>query len=127
MILYIYFQFERKRLYFSAFFFNIHIFAVYLNRNIYVHTFEKKHIIISFFLFFYCETPDVRLYLCKTFEVTPSLFFCFFWVKSLLGDLSFGRRKEGEINVNRYSTMHKAKISLSKAERPESNFFFPQF
>lgn len=74
-----------------------------------------------FFLFFYRETPDVRLYLCKTFEVTPSL--VFFGGGYLLGDLSFGRRKEGEINFNRYSTMHKAKISLSKAERSESNLF----
>lgn len=106
--------------YISLLFFNIHIFAIYLNRNIYVHTFENKHIIISFFSFFYCESPDVRLYLCKTFEVTLSLFFL---EKSLLGHLSFGRRNEGEINFNRYSTMHKAKISLSKAERLESNFF----
>lgn len=107
MIWYIYFQFKQKRLYFSAFFVNIHIFAIYLNRNIYVHTFENKHIIITFFfLFVYCETPDVRLYLCKTFEITPSLLI-FGGERSLLGDLGFGRKKKEEIT----STMHKDKRS----------------
>lgn len=68
VIFYIYFQLERLFI-FLCFFFNIHIFAIYLNRNIYVHIFWKQTYIISF-SFFYCESPDVTFYHCKTFGAT---------------------------------------------------------
>lgn len=61
-------------------FFIIHIFAIYLNRNIYVHTFENKHI-SYLFIFFYCEGPDVTFHHCKTFGAT-----LFFLERSLLWD-----------------------------------------
>lgn len=63
-LLYIYIYSIRTFFIFLCFF-NIHIFAIYLNRNIYVHTFENKHIS---YLFFYCESPDVTFCHCKTLE-----------------------------------------------------------
>ena len=50
VIFYIYFQLER--LYISLLFFNIHIFAIYLNRNIYVHILKKQTYISYLFSFF---------------------------------------------------------------------------
>lgn len=76
MIFYIYFQLERL-LYFSAFF-NIHIFAIYLNRNIYVHTFENKHI-SYLFLFSIARALMLRFTIAKHLEQL------FFW-----NDLCYG-------------------------------------
>lgn len=84
VIFYIYFQLELL-LYFSAFF-NIHIFAIYLNRNIYVHTFENKH--ISYLLLFsIARALLLRFTIAKHLE---QLFF-FFGTIFVMG-LSFGRR-----------------------------------
>lgn len=77
VIFYIYFQLERL-LYFSAFF-NIHIFAIYLNRNIYVHTFENKHI-SYLFLFSIARALMLRLATAKHLEQL------FFLERSLLWD-----------------------------------------
>lgn len=78
MIFYIYFQLERL-LYFSAFF-DIHIFAIYLNRNIYVHTFENKHI-SYLFLFSIARALMLRFTIAKHLEQL------FFW-----NDLCYGNK-----------------------------------
>lgn len=77
VIFYIYFQLERL-LYFSAFF-NIHIFAIYLNRNIYVHTFENKH--ISYLFIF-----SIARALMLRFTIAKHLEQLFFLERSLLWD-----------------------------------------
>lgn len=72
------------------FFFNIHIFAIYLNRNIYVHTFENKHI-SYIFLFSIARALMLGFTIAKHLE--PLIFFGTIFVMGL----SFGKRDGGRL------------------------------
>lgn len=79
LVIFILIFFQLKQLlYFSAFI-NIHIFAIYLNRNIYVHTFENKDI----YLFFSIARA---LMLSSTAAKLLEQLFLFFLERSLLMD-----------------------------------------